>query len=460
MLDLIGRLHILILHLPIGILLLGVIFEWLHFLNFSKISVNVRSMIFGIGSLSALGTCVTGYLLSTSGDYNYNLIANHQWAGIITTVFAFLTWWTVAKGKHTISPWIGLIIAGSLSIAGHLGGTITHGDDFLTLQTKEKISDIPVFAISDVPSAKVYKDVVHPILQAKCVHCHGPSKKKGKLRLDTYEDLIKGGKSDLALLSTVHEQSELISRLDLPISSDEHMPPKDKRQLTKDEKSIIERWLSEGFDEQINVAALEKDRDNIALVQRIVETSATTDSHHEGATIAAEIPEVEIEGASEDQIEVLRDMGVVVLNAGEESPFLELNFVNIKMLDGDHWQALKAIAPNILRLKLSDLNVTDLEMNYLTEMTHLTKLYLDNTDISDKGLTSLKDLKFLNYLNVNSTSVSNIGIENMNEIVSLQTIYAYQSEVVLEELKTSKIVETGNYKLESYPQDTMRIPQS
>jgi len=37
------------------------------------------------------------------------------------------------------------------------------------------------------------KDIV-PIFKASCISCHKPDKKKGKLDMTTYADLLKGGK--------------------------------------------------------------------------------------------------------------------------------------------------------------------------------------------------------------------------------------------------------------------------
>jgi len=460
MLDLLGRIHILILHLPIGILLLGVLFEWLNFLKLSSIPTHVRSLIFGIGSLSAMFASATGYLLSVSGDYNYNLIESHQWAGIITTIIAIVTWWSIYTEKAKLSAFLSLAVAGGLSLAGHLGGTITHGADFLTIQSEDSSkSEIPVFNIDDIENAKVYEDVIAPIFDAKCISCHGPSKMKGKLRLDSYELMLKGGKSKMDLLSSENEKSELIHRLDLPVSSDEHMPPKDKSQLTNDERSIIGAWLKQQFSNTITISELGDSSEHIALVQRMISETQINESHHNSATISAYVPDVEIPAFSEDQLEAIRNTGIVVLPAGENSPFLEVNLVNIKSITSDHWRDLESIAPNILRLKISDLNVSDEDMARIQKMIHLSKLYLDNTNITDQGLSQLQDHKFLNYLNLNNTSISNSGIEKLQSIESLETIYAYHTPVTITQMGADIEVVTGGYKLEFYPEDTIRIPQ-
>ena len=40
----------------------------------------------------------------------------------------------------------------------------------------------------------VFATLIKPVLEAKCVQCHGAEKDKGKLRMNTKEDLLKGGR--------------------------------------------------------------------------------------------------------------------------------------------------------------------------------------------------------------------------------------------------------------------------
>ena len=40
-----------------------------------------------------------------------------------------------------------------------------------------------------------YAKVIQPLFDAHCVSCHGPKKEKGRLRLDTLEATLKGGKN-------------------------------------------------------------------------------------------------------------------------------------------------------------------------------------------------------------------------------------------------------------------------
>ena len=83
------------------------------------------------------------------------------------------------------------------------------------------------FAAKSPEEAKVYADVIQPLLDAKCVSCHGATKQKGKLRLDTAENLFKGGKgakADIVVKGNI-EDSELTYRVGLPKDDDDVMPP-------------------------------------------------------------------------------------------------------------------------------------------------------------------------------------------------------------------------------------------
>ncbi len=46
----------------------------------------------------------------------------------------------------------------------------------------------------------VFRDVVAPLLAARCASCHGAAKQKGKLRVDSIEALLAGGKSGAAVV--------------------------------------------------------------------------------------------------------------------------------------------------------------------------------------------------------------------------------------------------------------------
>lgn len=102
----------------------------------------------------------------------------------------------------------------------------------------------------EMASLVIYKDVVAPILANKCNGCHGAEKSKGKLKMHTFADLLKGGsEGEVTVIAGKAAESLLLKRVALPMDDDEHMPPEDKEQLTKEEVALIQWWINEGASE-------------------------------------------------------------------------------------------------------------------------------------------------------------------------------------------------------------------
>ncbi len=80
-----------------------------------------------------------------------------------------------------------------------------------------------------------YAKVVQPMFDAQCVSCHGPKKEKGKLRLDTLEATLKGGKN-LAFVIGRPNDSMLLARVFLDRTAGDVMPPKEEHPLTEKQK--------------------------------------------------------------------------------------------------------------------------------------------------------------------------------------------------------------------------------
>src|SRR5688500_13693089 len=79
-------------------------------------------------------------------------------------------------------------------------------------------------------SADFMRDV-RPILESRCVGCHGPEKQKGKLRVDTREALLKGGENGPALVAGKGAHSALV-KMTARVVPDMEMPPDDDEALT------------------------------------------------------------------------------------------------------------------------------------------------------------------------------------------------------------------------------------
>ena len=99
-------------------------------------------------------------------------------------------------------------------------------------------------AISAETKVDFAKDI-QPLLQNSCIKCHGPEKQKSKLRLDTREAALKGGKGGAALVPGNAEKSELYRRIILPKGDDDVMPNEGDL-LTKAQTDLIRDWINQG----------------------------------------------------------------------------------------------------------------------------------------------------------------------------------------------------------------------
>ena len=122
-----------------------------------------------------------------------------------------------------------------------------------------------VSAATDPAKAKVFDDVIVPVLSAKCYDCHGADKDKGKLRLHTKEALLKGGKDAGAkiIVKGKLDDSELYYRIALPNDDDDVMPPFDEDEphnpVTPQEQKVFAAWILAGASFDAKVSDLEGD---------------------------------------------------------------------------------------------------------------------------------------------------------------------------------------------------------
>ncbi len=90
---------------------------------------------------------------------------------------------------------------------------------------------------------------IRPILSENCSKCHGPDEKarKGKLRLDTQEGALALRDGKAAIVPGRNKQSELVRRITLKDSDDDHMPPVESgKKLTRQQIEILRRWIDQG----------------------------------------------------------------------------------------------------------------------------------------------------------------------------------------------------------------------
>lgn len=446
----IGRFHPLLVHLPIGMLLVAFILEWLSRIRrLSFLGTSVLPILI-FGALSAIAACIAGYLLSLSGGYEESALDLHMWMGIgvavISTLLCVLRRYSFFKKGWL---WISAAMVLMLSAAGHYGGNLTHGEDYLTAAMPFGSKAAPVAAIANIEEAKVYDQLVKPILEQKCVSCHNAGKLKGGLRLDSMVHMLKGGENGPVLKDSLPESSEIYKRLVLSDDDDKRMPPKGKPQLSPSQVEIIYWWISQGASTTAKVKELRKSP-RIELVLESMQPSAGPGNH-------PFMPKEEAKIASQKDIDTLERLGVKVMPVAAENGFVMLNAINAPGFNNKDAALLLPLKSQIVWLKLSNTMVGDSAMKILAQLPELTRLQLENTAITDAGLMELAKCKQLKYLNLVGTKISDKGILALQKNKGLQELFVYKTSVTAAVFKAfpDTRIDTGGYQVPALVTDTM-----
>src|SRR5579883_2489114 len=78
-----GRFHPLVLHLPIALFLLVLVFEWLGREEPRSHLRPAAGWVLGLATATALAAAYDGWLLAWSGGYKSALVTRHMWGGIL-----------------------------------------------------------------------------------------------------------------------------------------------------------------------------------------------------------------------------------------------------------------------------------------------------------------------------------------------------------------------------------------
>ncbi|MEO6314152.1 MAG: c-type cytochrome domain-containing protein [Chitinophagaceae bacterium] len=458
--EFIGRFHPVLVHLPIGILLVACFFQLLAGRQkYLHLQHAIGTTLFW-GMISAVAACITGYLLAGSGDYDETLAGRHQWFGIsvavVSIVYYVLHRYTIVTRLKWILP-VALIFL--LTVTGHLGGSLTHGSDYLTGSLNNIAgADTAVISkpIPDVQEAVAYAAIVQPLLQNKCYGCHGASKQKGKLRMDQPDLLMKGGKSGVVIEAGNAAESELIKRILLEKADEHHMPPKEKAQLTEKEIALLHWWVASGasFDKKTkDIAQTEKIKPILLSLQNtVVEKERITD-----------VPAAPVEKAAEAAIEKLRDSGIVVQPVALNSNYLMVSFVAMARATDKVVQLLAPLKKQLVWLKLNDTRITDTAINMIAQCNNITRLELGNTGLTDEGLGKLSTLQQLQSINLVGTKVTAAGLLKLKDLKMLRSIYFYRTGVkntdwnLLKQAFPAATLDSGGYQVPLFDTDTMLL---
>lgn len=425
----IGRFHPLVVHLPIGFLLLGSIFYFLSKRTqwgFLQKALPLTFLLATIGSFTAVGL---GWFLAKEGGYNEPTLSWHRYLGIATTLLSgvmYLHFSGRFGHKPLIANWglaIGVLL---LSITGHLGGQLTHGNGYLleyaptmvkkVLETKTAKDEQLAFPINP-DSIFLYRHFIQPIFNKKCIGCHNTKQARGGLNLADRRGLLAGGDHGDVLEAKPQQGSLLLHRITLESNNPKYMPPKGIP-LNYTEIRLLDYWIKTGHSFEQTITDKTIPTEIQQLFQDKYGLSKTRKSYVEIKQVPAADPR---------HIQKLVEAGFTLKKLAQSSNFWEVTYRDT--LDCTKLQALQTIKVQLAWLNLSKTGLTNDCLEYLQGFPNLTRLRLSQNPIDNQGLSFLKDLSHLESLNLYQTSVDEQGLSYLKPLEQLQKLYLGQTQV-------------------------------
>lgn len=451
-LNFIGRFHIIVVHLPIGVIFLGAAMELLaRFTAFQHLRLSIP-FVHWIAFLGAIAATLVGYLLMSVEGFEGRAMTFHMYFGLAVVVCTLFAVIFSAKKNFGGSTLAILLAAGMSMTSGHFGGAMVHDGDYLTehapkplipflefgLASGGKKETDPEGGTAEAPIGErlAYADFVVPILETKCNECHNENKIKGKLRMDTHELLMAGadGSDFPTVVPGDSDESELIVRVTLPSDHDEFMPTKGDP-LTPEEIEFLSLWIKSGAKQETTIAELGDDPSIEALAQGIEATFEKPEDKADPSiatyqSIWDTLPPEEQQARMDEVLMAAEKYHFSVMPISAEDDRLRVNVINAAKEFGDEQlKLLEPVSDRVVWLDLARSQVTDAGLKTIGKMRALERLHLENTPVTDAGVAELGSLSQLEYLNLYGTQVGNGIFTTFETLPNLKKVYVWQTNV-------------------------------
>lgn len=380
MLELLGKSHLLWVHLPIGFIFLALVLTLLKRKNPEAPYLILLPLIWRLATLAAIFAVFSGLLLSENQE-GTNLFF-HQYAGIFLTVG--LISYLIFKNEFLLI-FISILFVTTI----HLGASLTHGEDYLFTEKKK--------VITQLNEVELYEDAIVPIFKAKCFSCHKPGKSKGDLDLTNYEK--------------IGDKEELVRRTHLPKSHKEFMPANGKAPLSKEQLAILSYWVEIGAPKSKRLAQLQ--------------LSAKRKSMFESFFKLDENPLLSL-NVKPAKYEHLAKNGFLIHPIYQQSSLLEVKYTGKGKPD---LKLLQEIKKQVVWLDLSNTGLRNEDLKIVGQLENLFKLNLSKNDISNPGIIDLGVLKNLTEINLYETEVNAAALNHLMKLPKIEKIYLWETKL-------------------------------
>ncbi|MTB49991.1 c-type cytochrome domain-containing protein [Lewinella sp. W8] len=419
-----GRFHPLLVHLPIGILLLAVVLEWWPG---DRMRPAIR-LSWAAGAASAVAAAFCGWLLAGEAGGGDGLFW-HKWLGITVAVMAIAGVWITRSGGK-LARYFGIATVLVLALAGHQGGNLTHGEQYLWQHAPAPIQQLAGYAPDstllrdwdrvNTDSINVYATFLAPVINDKCVRCHNANKQNGGLRMDAPHLLFAGGDGGSILRPGVPLESEWLRRLTLPRDNEKAMPPDDTPvdfTITR----LLEYWIAEGADTLAVLDPVNTPEDLKALLLRDYQLDLRPKLFVE--TVFAPAVNAQI-------LDSLRAMHWSISELLPGQYVYEVKPQPGRQPTAEALAALAELLPEqVVYLSVERLPFQDDDLAPLTAFQNLHRLRLNNTQVSQRTVERLGSLAHLASLNLYGTPVDDGIFTSLDQYPALEKLYLWQTAV-------------------------------
>jgi hypothetical protein len=279
--------------------------------------------------------------------------------------------------------------------------------------TIEAASATPVSAgATPMPSATFFAARVAPIFENKCSNCHNAEKRKGKLRLDSFENVMHGGKDGIVIKAGDPKHSELFRRINLSPDEKDFMPTDGKPPLTASEIKVIELWIASGASSSL--PAIEVRGAPPLPVKEAPVLPVASDYR----------PRLSLITSLEQELGVC-----LVPRSRNPGDGLILRTVSApERCDDAAIARLKVIGILIVDAELARTKVTDAGLKTLATFTNLRAVDLAHTAVTSAGVPILARLDHLESLNLTATAVDDRGVSAVRRKPTLKRLYLFETK--------------------------------
>ncbi|MCB0632801.1 MAG: hypothetical protein KDD15_23850 [Lewinella sp.] len=389
------------------------------------------ALSFLLGGIGGVAAAVCGWSLAAEGGYDPATLSWHRWLGIISSGLGF-TAWLVKSGRLKLSRNIWLGIVGvcflGITITGHLGGNLTHGENYLYQYAPGIVQALVGYEpdtaatrdFSSPDSILIYTDLIQPVLEQKCYSCHSDAKSQGGLNMATLVGLMEGGEHGEVITAGDALGSEMVRRVTINPTSSKYMPTKGAP-MTFTEINLLSWWIDAGADSSLHLTDEEVPDHIKALLMRDYKLDTRPKPYVETAHTSP---------INDDTRKVLEDAGFSVSVLAANSNFVEVGPKTIRgQMNSDQIALLPQAKDQITWLNLGNAGLKDDDLKAIGELKELTRLRLENNALTDAGIAHLDGLPHLESLNVYATGITDAALDVIARLPNLKRVYLWQTQV-------------------------------